>query len=51
MLRPTLCIHLHSPALLIMQRDVTDRAILEGMMSELMQAQLGMLCQIFPRCA
>ncbi len=37
--------------MLVMQRDVTERALMEGMMSELMQAQLAMLCQIFPRRA
>ena len=34
---------------MVIQRDVTERALLDGMMAELMQAQLGMLCKIFPR--
>lgn len=32
-----------------MQRDVTERAQLENVLSELTEAQLSMLSQIFPR--
>ena len=41
--------HPRSRMLAVMQRDVTEQVLMEGMMSELMQAQLTMLCQIFPR--
>ncbi|GFH14500.1 guanylate cyclase domain-containing protein, partial [Haematococcus lacustris] len=36
-------------ALLLSNRDVTERAHLENMLSELMEAQLSLLSHIFPR--
>ena len=38
-----------SATLLLVQRDVTERAQLENTLSELTEAQLAMLSQIFPR--
>ena len=37
------------PLLLVIQRNVTERVQMELQMAELVQAQLNMLCQIFPR--
>ncbi len=37
------------PALLIVQRNVNERAQLESQLGELSEAQLGLLSQIFPR--
>ena len=35
--------------LLVLHRDVTERVQMESVMSHIMQAQLEMLCDIFPR--
>ena len=37
------------PVLVVLHRDVTDRVRMESVMSHIMQAQLEMLCDIFPR--
>ena len=37
------------PVLVVVQNDVTERAQMEALMADFMQAQLAMLAQIFPR--
>ena len=48
-IQPMYVAPMRSRVLVVMQRDITERAHMEKVMSELMQAQLSMLCQIFPR--
>ena len=37
------------PAMLLMQTDMTSRALLEATLAEVSEAQLSMLSNIFPR--
>ena len=43
---PDLVYVLRRPALLLVQRDVTQRAQLEGVLEELSKSQLSMLCEV-----